>query len=454
MSIFTQLRDWFLAPLMSSEERKAIDRVEQIRDYYVGNQKQSIKQRPNQPDYNAVANVIRTVIDDAVALLFGYGIDFDLPSDEKSAESIYLNEVWDVNKQEILLNNVAKVGAETGTCGIKITPDGVYSEKLGRDIPRLDEQDMSFWKIITAPRDVKQHTKYIYQSTYTKDDGKPGAYKQEIVLLVTPDGEKSWEVVDYELNSAQKWEATNREPWPYYFPPLVVWQNLPNISSPYGIPDITPDTIKAQDKLNFVLSDTIKTSSLYAHPKLVVKNAKLEAPVDNAPDMLIQISGAEADMNMLEMSSELSGSLSLFDKIKSVIFDTTGTVDTAALIGSGDMTNFRVKVAFQKALQKQHVKRELYGDAIINLNKYILILGGYANADPGEIKWPDVLPIDEVGQATAMQAHMGMGVVSKHTASNKLGYQWEDEQARIADEKTGEGDIGTTILNAFNQTGQ
>jgi len=160
-------------------------------------------------------------------------------------------------------------------------------------------------------------------------------------------------------------------------------------------------------------------------------------------------------MTILEMNSEMAGSLALFDKIKSVIFDTTGTVDTARLAGTGDMTNFRVKIAFQKALQKLHVKRELYGDALININKYLLILGGYGeDPDPGEIVWPEVLPINEMEHATSVQTDLGMGIVSKQTAAKKRGYDWEQEQERLADEQVNTLDIGTAILNSFNQGNQ
>lgn len=459
MSIFSKFRDWLLSPLIGGETRKTQERIELIRDYYIGDQKTQLKTRPNQMDYNAIANVIRTVIDDTTALLFGYGVEFDLPGEGDTPQDEYLKEVWDLSKQQVLLHNVSKVGSETGTCAIKIIENGVYSSKLSRSVPRLVPQDTVYLTIKTVASDVDQHTKYIIEYAYTKDDGKEGAHKQEIERVLAPNLEgpprKSWVIVDYEIDARGEWVEESRVIWDKYFPPLIVWQNLPDIRSPKGIPDVTNDTIRAQDKLNFVLSDIIKTNSLYAHPKLVAKNASLGESVDGATDSLIEIAGPDADMTILEMNSELIGSLSLFDKIRSIIFDTTGTVDTAALIASGDMTNFRVKVAFQKALQKLHVKRELYGDALININKYLLILGGFGDdPDPGRIVWPEVLPVNDQEQATSLQTDLNMGIVSKQTVSKKRGYKWTDEEKRIADEKTAEGDIGTTILNAFNVTGQ
>ncbi len=451
MSIFTQFRDWLLAPLTNSEKRKAIARVDLVREYYVGDQTPQLKRRPNQIDYNAIANVIKTIIDDSVSLLFGYGVKFDLPGEGETPQDEYLKEVWDLSKQQILLHDVAKTGAETGTCAIKIIENGVYSSKLGKKLPRLQYQDSVYLEIKTEPNDLEQHTQYTIEYAYQKD-GKDAAHKQEIIRLISPDETITWQVIDYEYEK-NDWIKVGDVVWPRYFPPLVVWQNLPNTGDAKGLPDVTDDTLRGQDKLNFVLSDTIKTNSLYAHPKLVAKNASLGNSVDGSPDALIEINGPDADMSILEMNSEMAGSLALFDKIKTIMYESTGTTDTAALLGTGDMTNFRVKIAYQKALQKLNIKRQLYGDALLSLNKYLLILAGSFgdDPDPGKIIWPDVLPVNETEQSNGLKIDLENGIVSKQTASEKRGYNWENEQKRIADEKTSEGDIGTNILEAFNR---
>jgi hypothetical protein len=46
-----------------------------------------------------------------------------------------------------------------------------------------------------------------------------------------------------------------------------------------------------------------------------------------------------------------------------------------------------------------------------------------------------------------------MGVVSKETVSGRLGYNWDDEQQKIADDQTQNVDIGTAILRSFDRTG-
>jgi hypothetical protein len=46
---------------------------------------------------------------------------------------------------------------------------------------------------------------------------------------------------------------------------------------------------------------------------------------------------------------------------------------------------------------------------------------------------------------------MDLGLVSKQTASNKRGYEWEDEEQRLADEKVSGDNVGAALLRAFGQ---
>lgn len=453
MGLFDKFRSWLLEPMIGSASRAFIEGVERVRDYYSGDQKLPLKVKANQVDYNVIANMIKVIVDRSVYMLFGYGVQFDLPGDDDTEEAIYIDEVWDLNKQQVLLQNTAEVGTMTGTCVIKIIPDGLHSEKLGKDVPRLVLLDSALLTIKTLPSDVGQHTKYIYQYSYYDDDGKEKAHKQEITRLVSTDGTITWEVVDYEIDNSNKWVEQSRVPWNHYFPPLVVWQNLPDFRKATGKPDITSDTLRAQDKLNFVISDLVKTNALFAHPKLIVRDSDLTG-IDNAVDAVLKISGPTAEAYMLEMKSEMAGGLALFTKLRSVLFENTHTVDTDALVGgTGDMTNFRVKIVYQDALQKLGIKRELYGEALKALNKYMLILAGFTNSDPGEIVWPEVVPTNEQEEVVGIQSDVGMGISSKQTAAAKRGYDWEAEQERMAAEKADESTLGDRLLAGFDRGG-
>jgi hypothetical protein len=107
---------------------------------------------------------------------------------------------------------------------------------------------------------------------------------------------------------------------------------------------------------------------------------------------------------------------------------------------------------YQDALSKIHTKRELYGDALIELNSHILEMNGMA-PDGGEILWTDVLPENGLEQSNELQADISMGILDVQTAAEIKGYDWETVQERLKENDTKTMDLGTAILSQF-QKGQ
>jgi hypothetical protein len=59
----------------------------------------------------------------------------------------------DANKQEILLHKIATLGAESGTCFVKLLPDGVVGRD-GKSYVRLVALDPKMCEIETLPSDM------------------------------------------------------------------------------------------------------------------------------------------------------------------------------------------------------------------------------------------------------------------------------------------------------------
>jgi hypothetical protein len=115
----------------------------------------------------------------------------------------------------------------------------------------------------------------------------------------------------------------------------------------------------------------------------------------------------------------------------------------------GALTNFGLRVLFMDALAKLHTKQELYGDALLELNRRLLVIGGFANTDPGAIIWPEVLPVNEAEQVQAITSDLTNELVSKQTASTVRGYDWEQEQERIkADKAEAQATLAQSMLEA------
>jgi hypothetical protein len=300
-------------------------------------------------------------------------------------------------------------------------------------------------------------------------DGKPVAYKQEIMrddgIEIDENGEQeitrevSWTITDYEWGPLDtRWRITSQEVWPYDFPPMLHWQNLPDPTSVYGKPDITDDVIELQDHVNFVASNLRKIIRLYAHPPRWGKGLGNADKIALGPDELISFQGKDAELHQLEQLGDLTASSNFLTMLRQSLFDITQTVDLSSMSDKlGALTNFGLRVLYLDALAKLGTKRELYGDALKELVRRLLILAEFANTDPGTIEWPEVLPVDETGQVQALEADLRMGIVSKQTTASRRGYDWQSEEERIADEKQAtsenESNIGAMILRSFNGGG-
>ena len=92
--------------------------------YYDGKQRRPLRVSGLGKDYNVITNHVKTIVDRSVSMLMGAGVEFDLPGEGESAQDEIINRVWDANRKDILLHDVAQFGSIYGTPAIKIIPDG------------------------------------------------------------------------------------------------------------------------------------------------------------------------------------------------------------------------------------------------------------------------------------------------------------------------------------------
>lgn len=418
------------------------------RDYRQGVQPRQLKVRPGQFDDNLTINFAGLVVDRSVSMLFGKGVTFDLPGEGETAESQYIEAVWDANKQEILLHKLATLGAESGTCYVKIVPGGVYGLD-GELYPRLVALDPLWVTMDTAAEDIEQVIRYTIRYNVAGPDGKTRGRKQVIELQDGPIDTAGfasggqWMILDYqETTGGNRWELVSTQTWadaqgaPYDFPPILHWQNLPEPTDVYGKPDITEDVIRLQDRINFTAGNISKIIRLYAHPQRYGKNLGKAEAIQVGPDQMPTFNTDNAEIVQLEQLGDLAGAANFQASLRQALFDITQTVDLSSMADKiGALTNFGLRVLYSDALSRLGVKQELYGDALTELNRRLLIVGGFADADPGEIVWPDVLPVNEQEQVAALSSDLSNEIVSRKTVSQRRGYDWDEEKERIAADK-------------------
>jgi len=303
MGVMDNFRNWLLEPLLGRETVERVNASSLRRDYRRGQHKAPIKSA----DDAIIVNFIGLLVDRSVAMLFGQEPSFDLPGESDAPSQQYIDAVWRANRKMQLLKRAAVYGAESGTCYVKILPDGAVT-KDGKLIPRLVVLDPATVTMDALPEDID--TIFRYTIAYTITDpvtGKDKSFKQ----VTEHDVESGyWNITDYESINGARWTVTNEQAWEWDFAPIVHWHNLPDVGSVYGRPDITADLIDLQDKINFVSSNTAKIIKYHANPKTWARGFQNSGKVAWGVDEMITTTDANALIQNLEMQSDLSSSLS------------------------------------------------------------------------------------------------------------------------------------------------
>jgi hypothetical protein len=417
--------------------------------YYIGNQRRQIKPKPDQADDNLIHNFAMLIVDRSLSMLLGGGVKFDLEGD---AEQEYIDTVWEVNKIDILLHRAAQYASIFGTGYLKIMPDGIEYQN-GR-YPRLIALDSRWMTINCDPEDMDRVMSYVMEYKVTDYEGNEIGRKEVTARQYTEgragDVTDSWLVTTYQLDrhSGGQWREVGQQPWPFYFPPIIHWANLPEPGNMEGRSDLA-DVIGIQDRINFVSSNISKIIRYHAHPKTWGKGINLGNKVSWGGDEMITVTG-DGTIQNLEMQSDLASSQQYLSTLRQSLFDISRTVDISSMSDKlGALTNFGLRVLYTDALAKLHTKQALMGEALEQVNHRMLYINGMPD-DPGKVVWSDNVPRDNKADLEADQIELGMGTVSKQTVASENGRDWELEQERLGEEKAASGNIGAEFIRQFN----
>lgn len=436
--------------------------MRQARKYRKGAQKKAVTVKQGQTDDNLIVNFIGLVVDRANSLLFGKGVDFDLPGDGETAESEYIAKVWEVNKKHELLIDTSDYGATNGTFCWQIRPNAIFSD--GALYPEILCVDPIFLTIETDPENYRQINKYIIQyQIRTADNEPPKLRRREFIPIksreqidgVEIDIVMSWRTDSYIQTQGGRMELESSQPWEYDFSPLITGKNLPNAGSPYGTPDITEDVQWMQDAINRVATSTNKAIRLTAFQRLWGKFMKGADKVSMGMDNILSVDNKDAELNAIDAGSNFDGMIAFQQELVQAMMAIARSADPNTVKDKvGQLTNFGLRILYKDALDKLDTKRQLYGEALKELNRRLLILNDM-NPDPGEVAWKEPLPQNETELVAGYTFDLNNKLASRETIQVKRGYDPEDEAERIkadqeADAKEMEN-IGANMLTNFSK---
>lgn len=422
----------FERPELLDDDRELKERredIDAVHKYYNGRQHRNLKVKDGMADDNFVINVSRKAIDQAVSMLVGDLPDFEV-GEKDTPETTTLKELLKFNRYEVLLHNIATSGAISGHVFVKLVLEDTRVRWILLN-PRIVSV---FWR----PDDKDDVVCYKIQWAVGETEER-----QDIVRL----DNGTWLIRDLKRSRVAQWAVVKEEVWPYEWPPIHDWQNMPNPDDYYGEADLW--NLILNDKVNFVASNVLKIVRLHGHPKTIGTGVEPGDVQDTSVESFWAISDPNAKITNLEMQSDLSAAQAFLSTLQSWFFAEHRQVDMSSVRDRlGQITNFGLQTLFKDALDKLETKRRLYGPGLINvINHSFELMGIVVDCTIG---WGDPLPFNDKEEIEAIQIEMGLGIMSKETATELRGRVFATEQERIANENSGAGSLPELLARSLN----
>lgn len=376
----------------------------------------------------------------------------------KSPEEEYLEECLRLNRWPTFLLDIGLNGATCGTPYYALDTDRRLPNRTtpAKPYPRFYAVDPACMSVRADPRDITQVIRYEWR--YLSYDDRMKRPTIERKVYTRGEGGGYWTIareVAYftgGLTSTTLYGSamldTAWQPleapviWPYDWPPIDHCKNLPAPNQVYGAPDVTDTLIEANNAINFNLSNRQRIDKFHGHPLLFLENfngdiKELDLSVGSVtglpstgtnPVHVVQISPSVDSTATSQLKGEIYDSMLEESATPSIVL---GAVSRE----NGPPSGVALRMRLQPMLQKTETKRKLYEPFLQELIRRLFVLGGFADDIVVSMIWPELVPIDNLEERQALQIDSTLGVASKETISAKLGYEWEDEQAKIEQEK-------------------
>jgi len=442
-SLFPPIAAQHLYELAATDERERLERYKRAWEAYRGELPDTLRVKRGQPNDNVQASKCRVIVDTAVSFLFGQNIEFEISDQEDTPEEQWLDACWQANRKMTLLNKLGVNGAVCGHAFIKIVPNHPSTSPY----PRLIVLDPANVSCTWDDDDIETVTEYRIQWNAIDPQTRKAIVRRQVV---TRQSNGYWLIRDFMSlpgNVANRWILTGEQLWPYTWSPVIDCQNIAVPNEFWGEADIPTDIINLTQSRNFALSNWARIIKYQAHQRLWGKGFRDDQVKLGVDDIFIIESDA-GQLASIEPTSNMAGLSDLDRRLDEAIHEGSRTpaIATGKVEGIGQLSGVALQILYGPLVQKIEAKRQTYGDMLRLANRYLLELGGYGAEIDINIVWPEILPQDMQAERASLQVDMGLGVVSKSTVAQKLGYDWDTEQARMQAEVSsadGQSDIPT-----------
>lgn len=426
---------------VSAEEQARLVRYRMAWEAYFGQTPDPLATSHSDPrgQDNVKVNFVRPIVDKGVAMLFGQEPIFELDEMTTTPTEIWLEQCWRANHKMLTLQKMAINGGVCGHVFVKIT-----QPQRGERYPRVINLSPEYVTVATEPDDIERVTLYLIEYPAHAEDGTWVTIRQRI----EQDGAR-WHILDQRARGNGRFETISDVEWPYPWPPIIACQNLPSPNEYYGVSDVEEDVIRLNGSLMFVLSNMARIVRHHAHPKTWSKGVAASEIRTGVDDMIV-LHSPEAELHNLEMQSDLSSSLALYERLKEALHEMSRTPEVAMgkMNNIGTLSGVALQILYRPLTEKTEAKRRTYGEMLVELNRRLLALGGYSEEQWVTIHWPELLPSDPLQERQVALIDQQLGV-SADTLLSQLGYDAAQEaQKREVEDRA----LGESALTAWEQS--
>ncbi len=399
---------------------------------------------------NVRINIASVIVETTVSALWRPNTTVTL--DDQDADD-WLSQFLAHNHFDAVMHSAATNGAVAGQVFVRLEP--------GSTFPRVVVLDSAAVTMLAERDDYTDVFAFLIEwKGVDARNGKPFVRRQ---IHERNDQRTAWQIRDYIQYSdgrtstflgmpvfSPKWELISDVIHPYPWSQIHTCQNLPMPNVQWGQPDLDDDVVNLNQALNANRSYAQRITRMFAHPRVVAKGFNAEKLTASAGDT-IHIP-ADGDLAYLEMKSQLEGITEHYMRLMEAIHAVTRTpsIATGRTENLGALSGVALKILYSPLLQKTETKRSLYGHLLQDLFRHALEMEGITYDGPISIEWPSPVPVDEREQMEVMLQKAELGV-SKTTLIEELGYDVEQENERLMEQRAEEETIGQRLLQAFER---
>ena len=405
---------------------------------YQGDSPRAIPVAVDGTDDNVRLNFAETIVVKGATFLMGpTGLGFQVEQDVDGSALARFEQEWPPERRAIALHQLAVNGGIAGHAVLR----------LKRNPTRVIVVDPSTFDAVWDEEDIENVLRYTI--TWTAIDPNTGEAMVRRQRFEPMGG--IWVIFDERSTSdGDQWTVIGEERHPYPWPPIFHCQHLPAPNEFWGRSALEPHVLDLIRAVEVLASGMRKIVRHFGHPVpyVIGETAKNLSSVNVALGQLLAVPNKDAKIGQLEMTSELSAIITLYRELRQALHEITRIpeVATGKLENAGALSGVALSILYGPAIELGSELRLSYGPMLANLAARILELGGQRNRIVTP-QWPNITPEDRQAGVERDEAELRMRVVSRQTICEARGYDWQEEERRMAAEAEA---AAQAMVDAFN----